>query len=130
VWERLDDYDPKLGAFESWAFAIIRNTVIDYYRTRARELAKSSNLAGATSSPDIADSIALKDALRQSLSKLDSLDRELLILSTIHGLKAKEIQEVLSKRGLSLSGSAIYNRVYRARLRIAEVVSNLTGAPL
>ena len=115
VWQKLHQFDPTKGSFEDWAFAIVRNCVIDHYRALRRDDKTSVLTDEIDSSVDIAEQTLLRDQIKRALANLSDLDRELLILSAVHGLKADEIRRVMTSHGIKLTRSAIYNRIHRAR---------------
>lgn len=91
VYEKLDSFDPEKAAISTWVYAITRNTVIDYYRTRrpSAELPEALMAEG-----DMDEALYRKDALRQLAAALKTLEprkRDILILRYYRGLTLREI---------------------------------------
>lgn len=124
MWLKLSQFDTSKGSFEDWAFAIVRNCVIDHYRALQRDTSHTSALADEMgSSIDIAEQTLLRDQINRALGELTDLDRELLVLSAVHGLSADELRRIFASRGLKLTRSAIYNRIHRARRKVGAALS-------
>jgi RNA polymerase sigma-70 factor (ECF subfamily) len=88
----------------SWLYKIARNTVIDYYRTKKKDLHIDETW-------DIADTVSLHNSIEtklklehvlQKLQELPEKDQELLIMRLWQGLSFKEISLVLEKSEASV----------------------------
>lgn len=107
-----------LNSARSWLFKVMHNAVSDHFRTRRQFLDLSEDI------PKQDDELAPIDVLAacvpRVLSELSGVDREVLMLCDLQGLKQKEYAEM---KGLSLPAAKA--RVQRARKRFQE---RLTGA--
>ena len=91
VYEKLDSFDEEKAAISTWVYAITRNTVIDYYRTRRQnaELPEALMAEG-----DMDEALYRKDALRElaaALKEMEPRKRGILILRYYRGLTLREI---------------------------------------
>lgn len=107
---------------EDWIYQITRNTIIDYYRHRAKAMAPSLDTPeDATDVATTADTgrEVVRDlkALRAMIDDLPEKYRQAIILTEYEGLTQKEAAE---KLGLSLTGAK--SRVQRARKRLKEML--------
>lgn len=91
VYERLDSFDPKKASLSTWVYAITRNTVIDYYRTR-RQGAQFPEVLVAEG--DMEETLAHADALERLATALEALEerqRDIVILRYYRGMTLKDI---------------------------------------
>jgi len=85
---------------QAWLFHVARNLVIDYYRRNNPHpvVAINENLDGEDQDVDRAvDRRLSTDELVRALSKLDSLQRDVLLLRFIEGMPIAETAQVLHK---------------------------------
>jgi len=111
------------GNFIGWLFSIARNCGIDYHRNKNYSYSTDEYEYNLPQEGNIEESITKKeqiDALYQSLDKLEPLDREVLILGKIDGLKYKEIAEILE-----CTESAVRVRIFRALKKLKDVYLKL-----
>ncbi len=111
--DSLDDYTKV----ESWIYTIVRNTVIDYYRTRKQY----TELPVIPEEDDLATDgdpeQALAGSLREMVGELDEPYRTAIELTEFEGLTQEELGE---RVGLSHSGAK--SRVQRARGRLKAML--------
>ena len=97
---------------ESWIYQVTRNTIVDYYRRRAKvltDIAEMPEDAGeVAATPDISEDVAA--CLKPMIGDLPEKYRQAIILTEYEELTQREMAE---KLGLSLSGAK--SRVQRAR---------------
>jgi RNA polymerase sigma-70 factor (ECF subfamily) len=105
---------------KAWLFVIARNTVIDYYR-RKKEVAYGDDpevygYAESQLFPDQGD--ARGECLEQSLKELSALERELLNLKYIAGLKYADIAELTGK-----AEDWLKVRTHRLKQKMARLIT-------
>ena len=89
----LDSYDPARSALGTWLYAITRNAVIDYYRTKSREPVPAEWEESAFSASGIDERILTQETLEELAAALEQLperERRIIILRYYHGLSARE----------------------------------------
>ena len=97
--EKICSFNPRKGNFNSWIYAIARNSVVDFYRTKkdSKNIDDIFDLADPT---DIPAEFAQKNdfaEIRAALRKISPRQREIILLRIWEGLKFREIAEVLEK---------------------------------
>lgn len=70
-----------------------------------------------SSTDDISESVIEKNEVLNALSKLNALDRELIVMHYYEGLSIEEISNIINK-----SNNTTRQRLYRARNRIKEIL--------
>ena len=103
----------------AWVHQITRNSIINYYRSRTRVGAQTSELP-----EDIPEDIASEDAsediascLKPMIDNLPDKYRQAITLNEYDGLSQKEISEQL---GMSFSGAK--SRVQRSRGKLKDML--------
>jgi RNA polymerase sigma-70 factor (ECF subfamily) len=117
-------FDPRRGTARAWVFGIARRIYAAHCEAHSRQQARVQRLAGRRElDPDqvgeLLDRIdAERDgrALVSELATLPALDRAVVELVDIAGLRTKEAASVLG-----LSGGAVRMRLMRARARLRKV---------
>lgn len=116
------------GAFASWLISVTRNCCID----RLRHLEARPRLDGAPIEEDGAgadptpgpERITLAserhNLLYRALERMSAINREMIVLKEIQGLKQAEIAEILS-----LPLGTVKTRSHRARLELARRILDL-----
>ncbi len=66
----------------------------------------------------------VRTALREAISTLDPMYREVLVLRDVEGLSAPEVAEILS-----LSVEAVKSRLHRARVAVRQQIAPVLGIP-
>lgn len=95
VYEKLDTFDENKASFSTWIFTIVRNKLIDYYRTRKVTVEIPDDLTYDVE--DDTNEEAL-ETLASVLEKLDERDRKLVIM---HYYEGKTLKEVADELGIS-----------------------------
>lgn len=92
VYEKLDTFDENKASFSTWIFTIVRNKLIDYYRTRKVTVEIPDDLTY-----DIEDDTNEEalETLASALEKLDERDRKLVIMHYYEGKTLKEVADEL-----------------------------------
>ncbi|NQU56402.1 MAG: RNA polymerase sigma factor SigZ [Rhodospirillales bacterium] len=104
---------------ESWIYQIVRNAVIDHYRTYRASEELPQFLAIPEPDEEEQARYEISTCLAPMIETLAPPYRDALRLSEIDGLKQKHVAETL---GLSLSGAK--SRVQRGRAMIQELLTD------
>jgi RNA polymerase sigma-70 factor (ECF subfamily) len=97
--EKIRSFDSQKGSFNSWIYAIARNSVIDFYRTK-KDLKNIDDVFDLASSTDVSAEFAQKNdftEIHSALRKISPRQREIILLRIWEGLKFREIAEILEK---------------------------------
>ena len=112
---------PPEDKLPAWVFAIARNAIVDYYRSRAVRGHANIEDVDATAEPDEADDAGPRQQLARCLAgmieQLPEPYREAMKLADVEGLTQ---QEVATRVGVSLSGAK--SRVQRGRQQLREMI--------
>jgi RNA polymerase sigma-70 factor (ECF subfamily) len=126
VLDRLDSFRPERGAFESWLFAVVRNSVHDHFRSRRwRALFFQDDAPGpepqAQEPAAEARLLAEEESARLlgALRGLDERGREVLGLKFQAGLTNRQIAEVL-ELGESHVGVLVYRAIKKLQAALGE----------
>lgn len=122
LWENPEKYDPQRGKLKAWLCVVARNRAID----RCRELSRRSDVP--LEDTLIADRIGAADrvlaqetrhTLLRAVEALEEPDREILIRRYYREQKPREIAVALD-----LPVKQVNNRLYRAKLKIRNMISD------
>ena len=96
----LHSYDPARGAIGTWLYAITRNVVTDYYRTKSREPIPLDPDEAAIPDEAVARILTqeMLNALAGALEQLPERERNIVVWRFYHGISPQEIAE---KTGIS-----------------------------
>ncbi|MCF7846322.1 MAG: sigma-70 family RNA polymerase sigma factor [Candidatus Peribacteraceae bacterium] len=97
--EKIQLFKPRKGSFNSWIYAIARNSVIDFYRSK-KDSKNIDDVFDLASDDDLAAEFAAKNEfaeIRAALRQISPRQREIILLRIWEGLKFREIAEVLEK---------------------------------
>lgn len=97
--EKINSFDSRKGTFNSWIYAIARNAVIDFYRTKknAKNIDDVFDLASDTDISAEFDSQEEFVEIHAALGKISPRQREIILLRIWEGFKFREIAEILGK---------------------------------
>jgi RNA polymerase sigma-70 factor (ECF subfamily) len=105
VWRQADRYDPSRGAPPAWIFTVARSRAIDRLRARHRREDKTISFDDPAvnldpldeeAAPDLVASFRqTRDAVREAIKALSSVQREAIELAFFKGLTHVEIAEQL-----------------------------------
>lgn len=130
VWKSLGKFD-EAKSFKTWIFAIARNSVIDMLRKR-KDVAFTS-LDGDGDEPSFADGVAddapladvlasnadLREALDTVLSKIDAMDRSIVLLHDVEDLTFEEISGMVDR-----PMNTVKSRYRRAVMLLRDLLSD------
>lgn len=120
MWNRFDEFKPGTD-FAAWAIAIAKNRIFVYIKQKRKQKRNFSpqtiEAIQRTVETKSDDEDYRLDALRNCVKKLDSQDRQLLILRYEVDATLKGVSQ---RVGQSLN--TIYNRLYRIRIMLMTCV--------
>lgn len=91
IYEKLDSFDETKASLSTWVFTVMRNTLIDYYRTRkVTEEVPEELSADFSVEEEVCQSEEL-ELLAKALETLPERERDLIILHYYSGVSLKEI---------------------------------------
>ncbi|MCR4907680.1 MAG: sigma-70 family RNA polymerase sigma factor [Lachnospiraceae bacterium] len=91
VQKHFGEYDADKGAVSTWIYAMTRNTVIDYYRTRKTYEEVPEELPVET---DLGEELYRQETLQELADAIDNLteeERDVVVLHYYHELTLQEI---------------------------------------
>ncbi|AQZ70328.1 Putative RNA polymerase ECF-subfamily sigma factor [[Actinomadura] parvosata subsp. kistnae] len=117
AWRRLDDI--PADAQLPWLLRVARNILRDNYRQAARRESLEAELRTWTEQAiaDAGEHAVERVAVLRALAGLSDADKEVLTLTTWHGLSAAEAAEVVG-----CSKAAFFVRLHRARRRLQSAI--------
>jgi RNA polymerase sigma factor CnrH len=126
AWQALGRYDPERPAF-AWLRRIALNKCRDWSRRRAvRQFFFRAAPLDDSAATAIAAPSEVEDAHESNLARLDAAIaalparlKEPLLLTAFEGLSQQETGDMLG-----LTAKAVETRVYRARKRLAEILTS------
>ena len=116
IHTNLDSLQEK-DRLSSWLFAVTRNTITDFYRTRRQSVSLPEQIADEDEPVKNEKVSQLALGLRHMIVLLPEKYREALILTEIQGLSQ---QEMANRLGLSLAGAK--SRVQRGRRLLKDAL--------
>lgn len=128
TWEYLQEEERKLDNLEALLYRIARNLVIDFYRKREHDQTVdletvSEKVLGDKKQTDYHDEIDIKIETKkvlQSLSEMNDLYREVIILKYVDQLSTKEIASIIKK-----SSGATRVLIHRAVEVLKEIMNRV-----
>ena len=123
AWRRRDEV-PE-GYERAWLFGVARNTILTAARSARRLSMLRSKMRGATVPAWADNSMEVSDrasALLPALRGLREADREILMLVAWEEMSHAEVGEAMG-----ISPNAVAIRVHRARKRLEDRITALTG---
>jgi RNA polymerase sigma-70 factor (ECF subfamily) len=127
AWRRFDEVPED--AFP-WLIGVARRVLADQWRSEARRTALGQRLeddaaTGHSSIDDVAESMALRGAIRDALARLRPEDREAVTLVAWHGFSTEQLAVAL---GCSKALASL--RLHRARSRFTKFLENAHDTPV
>jgi RNA polymerase sigma-70 factor (ECF subfamily) len=99
AWEHLHGYRPR-GPFLAWLYAIARNAVIDYYRTRKQVLSLEEVTPIAAQDDKLEDRLQLEfdvKALQAAMQRLTQEQQEVITLKFVADYNTAQIAKEMGK---------------------------------
>lgn len=93
IYSKLDTFDESKASISTWIYTVTRNTLTDYYRTRKVFAEIPETLENDTFIDDEICNAETLEKLADALEKLDSRERDIIILRFYSGKTLKEIAE-------------------------------------
>lgn len=133
VYRAIGKFQVTESAFLPWLLSVVRNCCIDRLRksgTRSRHEAEFERQSGgehtATSQPEsVVSDNQRKKHLYQALAKISPLNRDIILLKDIQGLKNEDVAEILS-----LPVGTIKSRAHRAKLMLGKLLAEIENPGL
>lgn len=124
VLAKLDLFDPNFQ-FKTWILTIAQNSIIDYWRKKARENEDSTdNFDGFKNhlalSPE--ELLISEEDQKQILSIIESLDSNYKDIIQLRFFEEKSIKEIAEELNLTVSNTKV--RIMRAKKLLAELLKN------
>lgn len=89
IYEKLDTYDPKKAGLSTWIFTIVRNKLIDYYRSRKVTVEVPEDLTYDEDEPIFSNEDLEK--LANALEKLNPKEKEVIVKYYYSDITLKDI---------------------------------------
>lgn len=104
AFDRIETFNPEKSKFSTWLFQIAKNRLIDYYRAMKPldELNESMEIASDYSVIDEVDKVFDAMRVKAILDKLESNERDLIIMRLWDDLSYREITELTGRSEASL----------------------------
>ncbi len=128
VYNRLDGFRNEADAFLPWLLSITRNSCIDRLRKQKLDNRLESDLQVNT---EVASTVShgpeqfIEDEQQRALiyaalDEFNQLNREVVLLKDIQGLKISEVAEILD-----MSEGTVKSRSNRARIKLGKIIARL-----
>ncbi|PLX20869.1 RNA polymerase subunit sigma-24 [Candidatus Parcubacteria bacterium] len=117
AFKAYDNFDES-RSFQSWIYAIAKNHLSNYYRTRGREVDIENALNLSCETLEKINTKIEAEELFSEIDKLDSYSKEVIILKYVDELSTKEIAELLEKEV-----NAVRVQLSRAIAKLKEQVN-------
>lgn len=124
VWKSLSRYEEEKGTFTSFLFTVARNLVIDYSRRKKESRLDPEIAESIASGEDIEEQVIRRERQEQvqyTLAKLDSLDRQIVMLRFFEELPTREIARIVDKKD-----GAVRVRLHRALAKLREILKGVS----
>ncbi|UOE40373.1 sigma-70 family RNA polymerase sigma factor [Chryseobacterium suipulveris] len=124
VLAKLEMYDPNFQ-FKTWVLTIAQNTVIDYWRKKARENEDAfDNFEGIKNqfarSPE--ELLISEEDQKQILAVIESLDSNYQDIIRLRFFEEKSIKEIAEELNLTVANTKV--RIMRAKKVLAELLKD------
>jgi len=119
AYKKIDQFDGQASLY-TWLYAIARNITIDEFRSQKRKPDRSHtpadefDIADDESEPNEAHQQEVHE-LRNAVSELPDILRDVVVMKTLEGLSYDEISEITG-----INTETLKNRMFRAKKQLAE----------
>ena len=107
ICQNSDKFDASKAKLSTWIYAIARNTVIDYFRTRKVHCELGETILSEDSISETVENEDMLQRLYTALTKLPEKQRDLIIL---HYHTGKTLKEISVSLGMSYINAKILHR--------------------
>ena len=117
---KMNTFDPKKAAFNTWIFTIAHNMGINHWKTQTRAQAVSIDQAQPGSDPPPEDAIIHREgitALLTALSELDEREREVVGLKFTGALTNRQIAGLVNLTASNV-GVILYRALNKMKLEL------------
>ena len=113
VVKKLDSYDPAKASVSTWVYAITRNTVTDYFRTRRSTVSFEDYMLEEVPASQLTDDTL--GSLAEALMSLKAKERDLIVLHYYSGHTLKTVAEMM---GMSYINAKLIHKKALEGLRL------------
>jgi RNA polymerase sigma-70 factor (ECF subfamily) len=97
AWEKRKKFNPAKSSLKTWLYTIARNSVIDIYRKKKKEINIEDINSDLIFSEEVNENNNLMNFLKAKLKLLNESEQELIILHYIEELEIKEVAVIIGK---------------------------------
>jgi RNA polymerase sigma-70 factor (ECF subfamily) len=112
-------------AARAWLFRIVRNAWIDHYRRRKVRAEDDSPIPIEGGGWDYEDRVIAEITVRQGLSRIDPIQREVIELVDLWGFRYADAASILD-----VPVGTVMSRLSRARLSLLEAIAEENVRPM
>jgi len=124
VLSKIDMYDPHFE-FKTWVLTIAQNTIIDFWRKKARENQDPTEHLDEVKNQyaKSPEELMISDEEQKKIIKtIESLDKNYQDILRLRFFEEKSIKEIAEELGISVANTKV--RVMRAKKVLAELLKN------
>ena len=121
----IQNYEQRSVPFSAWLLRITHNMAIDYLRRRTPICEEPEKAVVEEPRMDSFQAGQLRDALRDALSELPELQREIVVLRHLGGLSPREIADRLGR-----SEDSVHGLHHRARRALKLALTDAGATPM
>lgn len=112
IYEKLDTYDSNKAGLSTWIFTIVRNKLIDYYRTRKVTVEVPEDLTYEEDEPLFSNDDLEK--LADALEKLSDKEKNIVVNHYYYG---KTLKDIASEMSISYAYAKVLHKKCLLKLR-------------
>ena len=121
AWQKIDMYNKTGGSFSSWLYSIARNTVIDHFRSSARQNVVLTD-DHIDEQKNVEHEVYVKfelERIQEALRFLTDEQQEIITFKFVNELSNKEIAKLLNKKEDAIRAMQ-YRALQELRKRLKE----------